>query len=233
MYTINADGSFSMYLGDPTAVANLTIGYDVSAYNNNYTATVEVYLPEKTFVGSTFVTGVPIVSVKATNPESNRWFNGFSLKVVNYEGHPALTEGNYISWGNTWRVFEAYDSLAAVPIACASYADLGIKAGDWNTVKVIVEGDEVTYYINDVLAVDAVKATSAGNYFCLANNGDGGNPAFKNLVIKSNDGSVAEYKAFTVDTTPAGPADIEVVAIAGAMIVALMAVAFVMKARKA
>ncbi len=231
MHKINADGSLSMNWGNPADFANLTVGYDVSAFNNNYTATVEVYVPEKTLAGGAYVTGAPVISVKATNPATNMWLLGMALKLINYEGHPAGTPDNYANWGNTYAVIECFDSTASVTASCASYADLGIKAGQWNTVKVIVEDNYVTYMVNDQIAIDGVAATSNGNFFCLANNGDGGQPSFRNLVIKSNNGSVADVTAFTVSN--AGPADIEVVAIVGAMIVALMAAAFVVKARKA
>ena len=230
-HKINADGSLSMYWGDPAIGANLTVGYDVSAFNNNYTATVEAYLPEKTILNGAFVTGANVVSVKATDPANGMWLYGYALKVINYEGHPAGTPDNFAAWGGTYCVIEGFDNLNPLAAACASYADLNIKAGDWNTIKVVVEGNKVSYYVNGALASTSDSVASSGNFFCLANNGDGGNPAFKNLVIKSNNGSVADVTAFTVTT--AGPADIEVVAIAGAMIIALMAAAFVVKARKA
>ncbi|MBR2327088.1 MAG: DUF1080 domain-containing protein [Clostridia bacterium] len=234
MFKINADGSVSPYYGDPTAGANLGAGYDVSAFNNNFTATVEVFLPELTKVGDKRVTGSPVVTVKAEDPASNAWIKGFALKIVNYEGHAAGTDTNFANWGGTFNVIEAWNPASAsagAPLAVASYADLGIKAGQWNTVKVIVEGNFVTFYVNDVLAVDGIESATNGNYLVLGTNGDGGNPAFRNLVIKSNNGAVADYTAFTA--TAAGPADIEVVAIVGAMLIALMAAAFVVKARKA
>jgi hypothetical protein len=185
--------------------------------------------------GATFSTGCPVVSVKVDNVEANFWLTGMAMKLVNYDGHPALTNDNFVAWGNTWNVIECFENGTSVPASCASYADLNIKAGDWNTVKVIVEGNYVTYEVNGVVAIDGASATVAGNYFVLGTNGDCGVaenlPSFKNLVIKSNNGSVADVTAFTVTT--AGPADIEVVAIAGAMIIALMAAAFVVKARKA
>ena len=239
-----SDGSIRMGWGSPDVYwANLGVAYDVSAFNNNYTATVEVYVPSFTKGTSTnpeqVITGAPVISVKAVyhhNAEAaDAWLNGVALKIMNYQG--VLGEEYYGMWGNTWCVTECFDSLAAVPASCASYADLGIKAGQWNTVKVIVEGNYVTYMVNDQIAVDGVAAASNGNYLVLGSNGDCGDvanmPGYRNLVIKSNDrnSSVADVTAFTIGA--AGPADIEVVAIAGAMIVSLMAAAFVVKARKA
>ena len=237
---VNADNSLSLTWGNPDIYwANLGVGYDVSAFNNNYTATVDVFVPAKYMLGgTTYTTGTPVVAVNVDNVEANQWVSGFSLKLINYEGNPYVNETNYAAWGNTWNVVEAYapaSTATAVAVACASFADLGIKAGDWNTVKVVVNGANVSYYVNGVLAVDNVASAVTGNYFVLGTNGDcgvaGNLPSFKNVVIKSNDGSVADVTAFT--TTTAGPADIEVIAIAGAMIVALMAAAFVVKARKA
>ncbi len=235
---VNADNSLSLTWGNPDVYwANLAVGYDVSAFNNNYTATVDVFVPAKTVVNGTMITGCPVVAANVDDVEANSWLNGMAMKLVNYDGHPSLTNDNFVAWGNTWNVIEGYDKLTSVAAACASYADLNIKAGDWNTVKVIVEGEYVTFYVNGVLAIDGVDTVAAGKYFVLGSNGDCGTagnlPSFKNLVIKSNNGSTADVTAFTVDAEPAGPADIEVIAIAGAMIVALMAAAFVVKARKA
>ena len=242
-FIVNADGSLTTSWGSPDVYwANLAACYDVSAFNNNYTATVEVYVPTFTKGTSTnpnqVITGISIVGDKADCSVNFTWTNSFSLHLINYEGlvDPSLRDG----WG-TWNVIECKDNLdlaGTVPADCASYADLNIKAGQWNTVKVIVEGDFVTYEVNGVIAIDGREAVNAtGNYFVLGSRGDCGTlsncPSFKNLVIKSNNGSVADVTAFTVAGAPAGPADIEVVAIAGAMIVALMAAAFVVRARKA
>ncbi len=239
---VNADGSLTLTWGNPDIYwANLAVGYDVSAFNNNYTATVDVFVPEKYLLGgTTLTTGAPVVAVNVDNVEANQWLTGVSMRLVNFEGNSYVNETNYAAWGNTWNVIETFNPAStntAVPAACASYGDLNIKAGDWNSVKVVVNGTKVSYYVNGILAVDNVDSAVTGNYFVLGSNGDcgvaGNLPSFKNVVIKSNDGSVADVTAFTVDAEPAGPADIEVIAIAGAMIVALMAATFVVKARKA
>lgn len=240
---VNADGSLTLTWGNPDIYfAVLAVGYDVSAFNNNYTATVDVFVPVKHMLGGTTqTTGAPVVAVNVDNVEANQWLTGVSMRLVNYEGNPYVNETNYAAWGNTWNVIETFNSASTntkVPAACGdSYGDLGIVAGDWNTVKVVVNGANVSFYVNDVLAVDNVASAVSGNYFVLGSNGDcgiaGNLPSFKNLVIKSNNGSVADVTAFTVDAEPAGPADIEVVAIVGVMIVALIAAAFVVKARKA
>jgi hypothetical protein len=104
------------------------------------------------------------------------------------------------------------------------------------TLKLVVNGDVVDVYINGT-KIDAASFPKAdvldadGKAYLSFTNGSYGG-AHINATIKTINGQAAN--AFVpAANTPAGPADIEVVAIAGAMIIALMAAAFVVKARKA
>ncbi len=208
-FFLNDDGSISMGWGDPNVYwANLGVCYDVSAYNNNYTASVDFYLPETTLYDGNMITGCPVVSVKANIEGTDaNWLPGFAFKLLNYEGHPTLDPTMFEVWGGTWNVVEIYDNAllaASVQATCVSYADLNLVAGGWNNITVVVKGDYVGCIINGEPALDATEILNAnGNYFVLGTNGDCGDkanmPSFKNLIIKSNDDSVETLKAFTVD----------------------------------
>ncbi len=110
----------------------------------------------------------------------------------------------------------------------ADGSDLTIKfVVDGENVKILFNGTEsgITFAAADVLDADGKAYLSfvAGSY--------GG--ANLNMTIKSINGQAANQFVPAADEPIPGPADIEVIAIAGAMIVALMAAAFVVKARKA
>ena len=118
----------------------------------------------------------------------------------------------------------AYDAVVG---SIADGSDLTIKfVVDGENVKILFNGTEsgLTFAAADVLDADGKAYLS----FVAASYGG----ANANMTVKTINGQAAN--AFVpAANTPAGPADIEVIAIAGAMIVALMAAAFVVKARKA
>ncbi|MBQ2946154.1 MAG: hypothetical protein IJD95_06295 [Clostridia bacterium] len=209
-FYLNDDGSITMGWGDPNVYwANLGVSYDVSEFNNNYTATVDVYVPSKVINGETVITGAPVIGVKANfdgGVEKN-WIPSFAFKLVNYEGAPNIDPSAFENWGGTWNVVEIWDCAltgTSVTPSCTFFSDLNIVAGGWNKVTIVVKGDYVGCVINGQVVLDAVEILNAnGNYFVLGSNGDCGDkanmPSFKNLIIKSNDDSVATLKAFTVD----------------------------------
>ncbi|MBR2328246.1 MAG: hypothetical protein IKA51_06520 [Clostridia bacterium] len=102
------------------------------------------------------------------------------------------------------------------------------------TIKFEVEGDKVELYVNGTkvegYGLDKANIVDADGKAYLAVTTNGYGTAVQDVTLVTVNGTAAN--AF-VPAAPVGPADIEVVAIAGAMIVALMAAAFVVKARKA
>ncbi len=209
-YKINADGSLSIcYNSAGVSWANLGAGYDASAFNNNYTMTVEVFLPAYstgTVTGATAATTpTSAISIKAAqvspvDPGYNWVSNGVTLKFVDYQGR--VGEDMYTAWGNTWKVVELFAQGAALADCVnPNFYTLGFEAGEWATYKAIVDGNKVTIYVNDVLVcAEYVDPTEAGNYIWLGTGGDDWNwdnaPSFRNFKIVSNDGSVADYEAY-------------------------------------
>ena len=114
------------------------------------------------------------------------------------------------------------------------------------TVKFAVEEGNIVFYVNGTkvqaegvdVAIPAEGIIDADGkaYLCLSAVGWGGSGT-AGVAYKTINGQAANtfngQAAGGNNDAPAGPADIEVIAIAGAMIVALMAAAFVVKARKA
>ena len=202
-FKVNADGSLSMGWGNPEVpFANLGALYDASAYNNNYTITVEAYVPATQSASTT--NGVPVVGVMGVYPDGadKNWTGAMSVKLANYEGTAAGTPDNYAAWG-TYNVVELFDTSAkAVACAASPYSIIGIESGDWNTVKVVVANGVVSMWVNDVLVCNAYTPENAtGKYVVLGSNGDCGDwnnmPSFRNFKIVSNDDSVADYEAYT------------------------------------
>lgn len=202
-FAINSDGSLTMGWGNPAVTwANLGALYDASAYNNNYTVTVEAYLPKTQSAAAT--NGVPVISVMAAFADGvdKNWIPGMALKLTNYEGTASGTPENLAAWG-TYNVAEMFDNLNAVACAASPYSTIGLVAGDWNTVKIVNNNGVVTIWVNDVcICVDYAVTFSTGNYIVLGSNGDCGDwnnmPSFRNFKIVSNDDSVADYTAYTV-----------------------------------
>ncbi len=156
--------------------------------------------------------------------------SGLNYKNTTGAAATFALDGGVDNW--SWTLFGGWISAINVPFANCT--------GNWDdntdiTVKFKVEGDNVVIYIDGettgvTFAKSAVLDADGKAYISFLAGGFGG--ANTNLTIKTINGSAAN--SFTASAgAPAGPADIEVVAIAGAMIVALMAAAFVMKARKA
>ena len=216
-FMLNDDGSITMGWGDPSVYwANLGVCYDVSAFNDNYTASVDFYLPKATLhTDGTFITGCPVVGVKAKFDDGidKNWIPSFAFKLLNYENMPTLDPAVFDAWGGTWNVVEIFDNaLLQAPVSptCALFSELNMKAGEWNNITVVVKGDYVGAIVNGVPVLDATEIINAdGDYFVLGTNGDCGDkanmPSFKNLIIKSNDGSVDTVKAFTVDEDASVP----------------------------
>ena len=210
-YRINTDGSLSIsYNAAGVSWANLGAGYDASAFNNNYTLTVDVFIPAYStgeVAGAPAVTTpTPVISVKAAqvsplDPNYNWVGNGIIVKFADYQGR--VSEDMYTAWGNTWKVAELFAQDAALADCVnPNFSTLGFEAGEWATYKAVVDGNKVTIYINDVLFCNSyVDETAAGNYIWLGTNGDDWNwdnaPSFRNFKIVSNDGSVADYEAYT------------------------------------
>ncbi|MBQ2945220.1 MAG: hypothetical protein IJD95_01475 [Clostridia bacterium] len=154
------------------------------------------------------------------------------LNYTNATGAAATfaLDGGIDNW--SWTLFGGWISAISVDFAHCT--------GNWDdntdmTLKFVVSGDTVKILINGEdtgvsFAKSAVLDSDGKAYLSFLASGFGA--ANTNLTIKTINGSAAN--SFTASAgAPAGPADIEVVAIAGAMIVALMAAAFVVKARKA
>ncbi|MBQ2944977.1 MAG: hypothetical protein IJD95_00235 [Clostridia bacterium] len=218
-FHLRNDGSVAMSWGNPSVNwAHLTLAYDASRYNNNYTVTVDVRVPESSLGTTTDAngnpvvvdnTGAPVVGVKGTfeyngdDGYSDSWHNSAGVVLLNAKN--IASEAYYKEWGYTYNLclpMDGYESINNIGlVAHLSHGALNIKAGEYNTVKIKVEGNKVSAWVNGMFAWVKENVTASGQYVVLGSRGDCGvidnSPAFKNFKIESNDGSVATYTAFT------------------------------------
>ncbi len=157
---------------------------------------------------------------------------GVGLNYTNTTGAAATfaLDGGVDNW--SWTLFGGWVSAIAVDFAHCT--------GNWAdntdmTIKFAVSGDNVNIYINGQatgvsFAKSAVLDTDGKAYISFVASGFGG--ANTNLLIKSINGTAANSFTASGSVVP-GPADIDVVLLTGIVAVALIAAAFVVKARKA
>ncbi|MBQ2946155.1 MAG: hypothetical protein IJD95_06300 [Clostridia bacterium] len=211
-YEINSNGYLVI-----TALQNTAIAFDKDL-TGNYSVELEVLLPKTPDQSDNKF----VMSVECSNAS---WLSGFWFRAVHH-----TDDSGYIQFNDgTDGSYAFYDPIAA-PV---------VKTGDgeWNKMAVVCNNGAYEYYINDLLVFDSAPANTSGNKLVIGANcatlaaatPDYGSFVVRNLKITTSEGTVTYFGG----NANLGPADIEVVAVAGAMIVALMAAAFVVKARKA
>ncbi len=207
-FHLGEDGSVAMGWGNPDInYARMAIAYDASRYNNNYTVTVDVRVPDATTYNGVDNTGSPVVGVKGTfdhnAPYNDTWTRSAGVMLSNAQS--IATAQQYAEWGNTYNICYPMDGVESIGSIGFDYfvsqGALNIKAGEYNTVKIKVEGNLLTVWVNGTIIWNNRAVTSNGNWIVLGSNGDCGVlenfPRFKNFKIESNDGSVETYTAFT------------------------------------
>ena len=145
----------------------------------------------------------------------------------------------YFAWFNTASTYGFYGALGGLTAGKVTLDQpVNVNANSEVTVKFVVNGDNIDFYVNgskasafSVAKADILDSNGKAN-LAIFNMGLGW--AGQVVTVKSVNGVAAN--AFTGaasgNTTP-DTADIDVVVVACAAIVALAAVAFVLKARKA
>ncbi|MBR2328247.1 MAG: hypothetical protein IKA51_06525 [Clostridia bacterium] len=216
--------------GEKVALDGLEIAFNLAAFEwdaafsyNSYFALTVHNAPISDF-------GIaPLVGVRA-----------YSLVTTDTNGFVASFGGNTLglfvdALGGSYSLLER----ANVTAGADSTLKLVVEEG---AIKFLVNGTKVTVFDEEAQAdvdftIDATNILDADGkaYIAFSLVGEGAIANNTGVTIKTINGQAANSfnGQAAGGNTPVGPADIEVVAIAGAMIVALMAAAFVVKARKA
>ena len=146
----------------------------------------------------------------------------------------------YFAWFNTASTYGFYGALGGLTAGKVTLDQpVNVNANSEVTVKFVVNGDNIDFYVNgskasafSVAKADILDSNGKAN-LAIFNMGLGW--AGQVVTVKSVNGVAANDWTGTAasGTTTPDTADIDVVVIAAAAIVALAAAAFVLKARKA
>ncbi|MBQ2946028.1 MAG: hypothetical protein IJD95_05645 [Clostridia bacterium] len=217
--------------GEKVAIDGLEIAFNLAAFEWNAAFSYNSYF-------ALTVHGAPVSDFGIGPMVGSR---AYSLVTTDTNGFVASFGGDTLglfvdALGGSYSLLER----ANVTAGADSTLKLVVEEG---AIKFLVNGTKVTVYDEEAeaevdFAIEAANILDADGkaYIAFALVGEGGITNTTGVTIKTINGQAANSfngQAAGGSTPVPGPADIEVVAIAGAMIVALMAAAFVVKARKA
>ncbi len=241
--TVNSDDSIILdTFADGTGHYNQAgIGFNAKVAVNNLTIVFDIGIADASTAGvnaglgfGVLLSGDTIGDFVAYNA-TNNVLGGTTMAP----GTDLAKTAAYFAWFNTASTYGFYGALGGLTAGKVTYdKSVNVNANSEVTVKFVVNGDNIDFYVNgskasafSVAKADILDANGKAN-LAIINLGLGW--AGQVVTVKSVNGVAAN--AFTgaaaSGTTP-DTADIDVIVIAGAAIVALAAVAFVLKARKA
>ncbi len=180
-------GVLTVWYGEAgTTWANCGLAYNGGATAGNYTASVELKLPEKNASGTQ---GYAAVAINAAAGEG-AWYNaGLAVKILDYSNHP---DPAVAAIGTCFEMY-APSTTPVLSNTGVTYQDANISESGWNTVSFTVTDGHADVYVNGVKILENYALPIAdATGLILGTNGDSGVSSerhlqYRNLVFNNGE----------------------------------------------